>query len=164
MWVERRLKWNSNLENHVQLSISWVLWIQNILLVTMGIVVWSLCTLHRWIVHIKITDMHKILWTINADVMLKKHTEVHMGTYGGIVESTSYTNIRNLSYSLAYPKLVAELNFDTGHKILIDSLLLPSLMARWLVIGANLRCEQLKYHLHKYLYPHICRTKEQNLR
>lgn len=94
----------------------------------------------------------------------KAHTEVHMGTYGCMVESTSYTNIRNLSYSLTHPKLVAELNFDTGHKILIDFLLLPSLMARWLLIGANLRCEQLKYHLHKYLYPHICRTKKQNLR
>jgi len=54
----------------------------------------------------------------------KVHTEVHMGPYRGIVESTSYTNTRNPSYSLDDPKLVI------GHGAFTDPQMLPSLMTR----------------------------------
>lgn len=61
-----------------------------------------------------------------------------MGTHGGTVEITSCTNIRNLSYSLDHPKPVAELDFDTGHRPFIDSLLLPPIIGTLFVIGVNL--------------------------
>lgn len=68
----------------------------------------------------------------------KIHIEVHMVPYRDIVEGISYTNTRNLSYSLDHPKLVAELSPDTGRRALIDFLLLPLLMTRWLATGGNL--------------------------
>lgn len=61
-----------------------------------------------------------------------------MGTHGGVVESTSYTNIRNLSRSLDHPKLVVELDFDTGHRAFIDSLMLSPIIGTLFVIGVNL--------------------------
>lgn len=113
--------------------LSWVLLFEACALCTDELFTWKSLACTRHSVNYKCRCAEKV------------HTEVHMGTYGGIVETTSYINIRNLSYSLDHPKLVAELSFDTGHSSLIDSLLLPSLMARWLVNGVS--CCEMSFKL-----------------